>query len=85
MDIQAIETILVTIGMNLVVALPIQTIGGFGITEASMAFLLGLVGFETNEAVTYSLTTRIIWLSMPASLGVLWLLIRNTVLKNKSN
>ncbi len=82
MDIQAGQTILVTTGMNLVVALPIQTIGGFGITEAAMAFLLGLVGYGTNEAVTLSLATRFIWLLMPLSVGVIWLIIRNTVLKN---
>lgn len=81
MSIQAGETILVTTGMNLVVALPIQTIGGFGITEAAMAFLLGLVGYGTNEAITYSLATRFIWLLMPLSIGAIWLFVRSTILK----
>jgi len=83
MDILVAETILVTTGMNLVVALPIQTVGGFGITEAAMAFLLGLVGYATDEAVTYSLATRFVWLAMPLNIGIIWFLIRNTALKNR--
>lgn len=85
MDILAAETILVTTGMNLVVALPIQAVGGFGITEAAMALLLGLIGYATDEAVTYSLVTRFIWLAMPLSLGIMWLLFRNTVLINSTD
>ncbi len=83
MDILVAETILVTTGMNLVVGLPIQTVGGFGITEAAMAFLLGMVGYATDEAVTYSLATRFVWLAMPLNIGIIWLLIRNTALKNR--
>ena len=83
MNILVAETILVTTGMNLVVALPIQTVGGFGITEAAMAFLLGLVGYATDQAVSYSLATRFIWLAMPLSIGIIWLLTRNTALKKE--
>ena len=85
MDILATETILVTTGMSLVVALPIQTVGGFGITEAAMALLLGLIGYATDVAVTYSLATRFIWLAMPLSVGIIWLLLRNTVLRNSTD
>jgi uncharacterized protein (TIRG00374 family) len=81
LDIQFTETVLVTTGMNLVVALPIQSIGGFGITEAAMAFLLGLVGYGVNDAISYSLATRAVWIILPLSIGLIWLLLRSTVLK----
>lgn len=82
MNINVIETILISAGINLVVALPIQTIGGFGITETAMAFLLGLVGFMIDEAITYSLATRLIWFMMPIFIAVIWFLSRHLILRN---
>lgn len=75
------EAVLVTTGVNLSVILPIQTIGGFGLSETVMAYFLGIFGNPFGTAIAIAISTRIIWLLGLFSLSLLWILSRTKVLK----
>lgn len=58
-------------GSNLVAALPVQTIGGFGLLEAGFTGLVAWVGAPTGTAALAALTIRFASL---AAAGLFWLL-----------
>lgn len=65
--------LLLTGGVTLSVALPIQTVGGFGIVELAMVFFLVALGWATDTAADVALASRTLWVL--ATLGTigLWL------------
>ena len=58
-------------GSNLVAALPVQTIGGFGLLEASFTGLVAWVGAPTGTAALAALAIRFTSL---AAVGLFWLI-----------
>lgn len=57
----------------LIGALPLQAVGGFGISEAGLAGLLILAGWEYSEAISIGVATRLLLLFMPfAQVGLWW-------------
>ncbi len=58
---------------NLISAIPIQTIGGFGANEAGLASLFMLFGWSYVLAISMSLTTRLLLLVIPfVQVGLWW-------------
>jgi uncharacterized protein (TIRG00374 family) len=72
------QAALVTTGINLAVLIPVQTMGGFGVTEAVLAWVLGLFGYAAEIAISLALASRIIWLVFPVIIGITWIALRKT-------
>lgn len=62
----------VSMGLNLAVAIPVQTLGGFGLVESAMAVLLGLLGVPVEQAVAVAVALRVLWLALLAGSAALW-------------
>ncbi len=80
-EINFVQAILVTTGINLAVLIPVQTMGGFGITEAVMAWFLGMFGHPVELAISLALASRLIWLIYPFLSGLIWIAIRKHLIK----
>lgn len=68
--------LLVSMGMNLAVALPLQTVGGFGLVESASAFFIALFGVPLPQAVAVALAARVLGLLAQGLLSAAWLLPR---------
>lgn len=75
-EINLFQAILITTGINLAVLIPVQTMGGFGITEAVLAWFLGIFGYPLEMAITIALASRLVWLIFPFLIGMVWITIR---------
>lgn len=83
------ETLFLGAGLAFVSVIPLQTIGGFGVSEVGLAGLLMVIGFSWQEATTTALTVRFTIFAMQvaglslAGAGA-WLIERLIVLHVKS-
>lgn len=69
-NITMIHTILVIALVSIVVLLPIS-IAGFGTRETGLIFLLGLLGFEANSAISFSLIQFFIFSIAGGLIGII--------------
>ena len=76
LDVGVVGALFVGMGLNLAVALPLQTMGGFGLVEGAMAFLLGVLGVPVTAAVTAAVAVRILWLVLMGACTAAWLALR---------
>lgn len=60
------EMLLLGSGLALSAAIPLQTMGGFGIAEGALAGLLVLLGQDWGEASATAIAARFMWLLFPA-------------------
>ena len=79
------QAALVTTGINLAVLIPVQTMGGFGVTEAVLAWMLGIFGYPAETAISLALAGRIIWLAFPVIIGISWIVLRKTTVSGQSD
>lgn len=71
LDAAAPEIVVATAGSFLVAALPVQSIGGFGLMEAGFTGILAWVGSPADTAAVAALTIRVItW----GGTGLFWLI-----------
>ena len=59
------EALSISAAYNFLAIVPVQTIGGLGLSEAGLTLMLGITGIETSEAIAFSVFTRIILLAFP--------------------
>ena len=78
-EISPVQAILVTTGLNLAVLIPVQTMGGFGITEAVLAWFLNLFGYPVEMAISIALSSRLVWITLPFATGFIWFSIRKNL------
>lgn len=71
--LSAWDVVFIGAGLNLAAALPVQTVGGFGLAEATLAGLMALRGLDLGDAAALSVLTRLAWLALPFALAGLWL------------
>ncbi len=81
LDISAAESILVTTGINLSVLIPIQTMGGFGITEVVLSGILKSFGNTTGFAIAVALTARLVWITFPLLIAAGWFGVRVVLMR----
>lgn len=81
-DISPAGALFVAMGLNFAAAFPLQTIGGFGLIESAMAFLLGVLGTPLERAIALALAARLLWLLLIFVLSALWLAARLFVLRD---
>ena len=65
-------TVFVAAGFSLAAALPLQTVGGFGVAEASLSILLAATGMPIGEAAAVAVMTRLCLLLQPLLIAALW-------------
>lgn len=78
-EISPVQAILVTTGLNLSVLIPVQTMGGFGITEAVLAWFLNLFGYPVDMAISIAISSRLVWITLPFAVGLIWFSIRKKI------
>lgn len=74
LEFQFEQTLYLTTGMNMAFIIPLQTIGGIGLLESVLAFLLSLLGHSIEQASTTAISIRLLWFLMPFILGSIWFL-----------
>lgn len=71
--LMAAQAAFVASGLSLAGAVPLQTIAGFGVAEASLTLLLVIVGFPSIEAASIGVVARFGLLALPIAVAALWL------------
>jgi uncharacterized protein (TIRG00374 family) len=71
-EFQFEQTLYLTTGMNMAFIIPLQTVGGIGLLESVLAFLLSLLGLSIEEASVTAISIRFLWFLMPFILGAIW-------------
>jgi len=72
-----VETLFLGAGLCFVTVIPLQTVGGFGVSEMGLAGLLVVTGHPWQEATATALLVRVAYVAMMlAGLAVAWVLIR---------
>jgi len=64
--------VFVAAGFSLAGALPLQSVGGFGVAEASLSLLLVLIGMPVGQAAAAAVLARLALLMIPLVLWTLW-------------
>lgn len=59
------EALSISAAYNYLAIVPVQTIGGLGLSEAGLALMLGLTGIATAEAIAFGVFARIVILLFP--------------------
>jgi len=72
LELDFAKLVFVGAGLNLALIIPVQTIGGFGVAEVSMAVLLAVVGLDSASAAAAALFSRLLWLLLPLSVAIIW-------------
>ncbi len=81
LDLNFINTLFLTTGMNMAFIIPLQTIGGIGLLESVLTILLGVLGQTTEMAAANAIAIRILWFVLPFLLGLIWISYRKVFLK----
>jgi len=72
LDIQFEQALFLTTGMNMAFIIPLQTVGGIGLLESVLAFLITMQGQPFEQASAMAISIRLLWFSLPFMLGFMW-------------